>query len=61
LLGRFQDEFIENRRQALEKCLKKVVSHPKLYKDRDLKIFLESDNFNIDVIFKEIIYILNVF
>nr|CAG8438660.1 3846_t:CDS:10 [Entrophospora candida] len=49
VIGRFQDEFIENRRQALEKCLKKIISHPKLYKDRDLKIFLESDNFNIDV------------
>nr|CAG8488611.1 5774_t:CDS:10 [Entrophospora candida] len=49
-MGRFQDEFIENRRQALEKCLNKIISHPNLYKDRDLKIFLESDNFNIDVV-----------
>ena len=48
-LGRFQDEFVENRRQALEKCLNKIASHPILYRDPDLKLFLESDTFTIDV------------
>ncbi|CAG8588434.1 10879_t:CDS:10 [Funneliformis caledonium] len=48
-IGRFQDEFVENRRQALEKCLKKITSHPILYRDPDLKLFLESDTFTIDV------------
>ncbi|CAI2184719.1 16472_t:CDS:10, partial [Funneliformis geosporum] len=48
-IGRFQDEFVENRRQALEKCLNKITSHPILYRDPDLKLFLESDTFTIDV------------
>ncbi|RUS18363.1 Vps5 C terminal like-domain-containing protein [Endogone sp. FLAS-F59071] len=48
-LGRFQDEFVESRRVALEKCLRKIVAHPMLYGDPDLKLFLESDSFNIDV------------
>ncbi|RHZ79077.1 hypothetical protein Glove_152g101 [Diversispora epigaea] len=48
-IGRFQDEFVENRRQALEKCLNKITSHPKLYNDPGLKLFLESDSFIIDV------------
>ncbi|CAB4395886.1 unnamed protein product [Rhizophagus irregularis] len=48
-IGRFQDEFVENRRQALEKCLNRITSHPKLYRDPDLKLFLESDTFTIDV------------
>ncbi|RUP35202.1 hypothetical protein BC936DRAFT_138511 [Jimgerdemannia flammicorona] len=48
-LGRFQDEFVESRRVALEKCLRKIVAHPMLYGDPDLKLFLESESFNIDV------------
>ena len=40
---------MENRRQALEKCLNKITSHPILYRDPDLKLFMESDNFIIDV------------
>ncbi|KAL0074876.1 Vps5 C terminal like-domain-containing protein [Phycomyces blakesleeanus] len=47
-LGRFQDEFVESRRIALERCLRKVVSHPMLYGDPDLKVFLESESFNIE-------------
>ncbi|CAG8619762.1 35856_t:CDS:10 [Gigaspora margarita] len=49
VIGRFQDEFVENRRQALEKCLNKIMSHPKLCSDPNLKLFLESDTFTIDV------------
>ncbi|KAI9256558.1 Vps5 C terminal like-domain-containing protein [Phascolomyces articulosus] len=47
-LGRFQDEFVESRRIALERCLQKIVSHPMLYGDPDLKVFLESESFNVE-------------
>ncbi|SAM05341.1 hypothetical protein [Absidia glauca] len=47
-LGRFQEEFVELRRIALERCLQKTVSHPMLYGDPDLKVFLESDSFNVE-------------
>ncbi|KAF9935410.1 Vacuolar protein sorting-associated protein 5 [Linnemannia zychae] len=43
-LGRFQDEFVESRRIALERCLRKITAHPMLYGDPDLKIFLESES-----------------
>ncbi|KAK9723287.1 Vacuolar protein sorting-associated protein vps5 [Basidiobolus ranarum] len=48
-LGRFQDEFIETRRAALEKCLRKIAAHPKLNQDPDLEVFLESEKFNIEI------------
>ncbi|CAG8501251.1 11502_t:CDS:10 [Acaulospora colombiana] len=48
-IGRFQDEFVESRRQALERCLNKITTHPMLYKDPNLMMFLESDRFVIDV------------
>ncbi|KAI8887432.1 Vps5-domain-containing protein [Backusella circina FSU 941] len=47
-LGRFQDDFVESRRMALERCLQKIVAHPMLYGDPDLKVFLESDSFNVE-------------
>ncbi|CEG66411.1 hypothetical protein RMATCC62417_02999 [Rhizopus microsporus] len=47
-LGRFQDDFVESRRMALERCLQKIVAHPMLYGDPDLKVFLESESFNIE-------------
>ncbi|KAF9121740.1 Vacuolar protein sorting-associated protein 5 [Mortierella sp. 14UC] len=43
-LGRFQDEFVESRRIALERCLRKMTAHPMLYGDPDLKLFLESES-----------------
>ncbi|KAI7817463.1 Vps5 C terminal like-domain-containing protein [Gamsiella multidivaricata] len=43
-IGRFQDEFVESRRIALERCLRKMTAHPMLYGDPDLKLFLESDS-----------------
>ncbi|CAG8597622.1 3663_t:CDS:10, partial [Cetraspora pellucida] len=49
VIGRFQDEFVENRRQALEKCLNKIISHPMLCCNPNLKLFLESDTFVTDV------------
>jgi sorting nexin-1/2 len=46
--GRFQDQFIETRRQALQRCLTKVTSHPILQLDPDLRLFLESDQFALE-------------
>ncbi|OCF46000.1 hypothetical protein I317_00088 [Kwoniella heveanensis CBS 569] len=43
--GRFQDQFIETRRAALQRCLGKITSHPVLQLDPDLRLFLESDSF----------------
>ena len=48
-LGRFQDEFVESRRIALERCLRKMTAHPMLYGDPDLKLFLESDSLVAEV------------
>jgi sorting nexin-1/2 len=47
--GRFQDTFIEQRRLGLQQCIQKIASHPVLSKDPDLKFFLESDNFTLEV------------
>lgn len=52
-VGRFDSEFVESRRQALERMLNKMAAHPILHHDADLKIFLESEAFNIDVKNKE--------
>ncbi|WVW84855.1 hypothetical protein I302_106890 [Kwoniella bestiolae CBS 10118] len=46
--GRFQDQFIETRRSALQRFLLKITSHPVLQLDPDLRLFLESDSFSID-------------
>ncbi|KZT56888.1 Vps5-domain-containing protein [Calocera cornea HHB12733] len=47
--GRFQETFVETRRQALNKCIQKIVDHPLLYTDPALKLFLESDSFALDI------------
>jgi hypothetical protein len=47
--GRFDDQFVRQRRFALEKCIHKIANHPVLGKDADLKLFLESDTFALDV------------
>ncbi|KZW00026.1 Vps5-domain-containing protein [Exidia glandulosa HHB12029] len=47
--GRFQDTFVENRRVALNRCIQKMANHPLLKDDPDLKLFLESDNFALEV------------
>lgn len=47
--GRFDDNFVKQRRLALEKCIQKTANHPVLGKDPDLKMFLESDGFALDV------------
>jgi sorting nexin-1/2 len=52
-VGRFDTNFVESRRAALERMLNKIAAHPILHHDGDLKIFLESESFNIDVKNKE--------
>ncbi|KAL1844467.1 hypothetical protein VTK73DRAFT_2463 [Phialemonium thermophilum] len=52
-VGRFESNFVESRRAALEKMLNKIAAHPALQHDPDLKLFLESETFNIDVKHKE--------
>lgn len=52
-VGRFDTSFVESRRQALERMLNKTAAHPILQHDSDLKIFLESDAFNMDVKHRE--------
>ncbi|GAA6002479.1 hypothetical protein JCM10207_001143 [Rhodosporidiobolus poonsookiae] len=48
-IGRFGSEFVENRRLGLQAALMKIVSHPMLVGDPDLRLFLESDTFHIDI------------
>lgn len=47
--GRFDEQFVQQRRLALEKCIQKMANHTVLCKDPDLKFFLENDNFALDV------------
>lgn len=48
-VGRFESDFVESRRSALERMLNKITAHPILQHDSDLKLFLESDAFTVDV------------
>ncbi|KAL5340804.1 Vps5 C terminal like-domain-containing protein [Aspergillus crustosus] len=52
-VGRFDTNFVESRRAALERMLNKTAAHPILQHDGDLKIFLESEAFTVDVKNKE--------
>ncbi|TFK29709.1 protein transporter [Coprinopsis marcescibilis] len=47
--GRFEDQFVRQRRLGLEKCIQKIANHPNLAKDPDLQLFLESDTFALDI------------
>ncbi|PLW13392.1 hypothetical protein PCANC_24997, partial [Puccinia coronata f. sp. avenae] len=49
LRHRFQEGFIAARRVALEFFLQKTVNHPMLTSDPDLKLFLESDAFGLEI------------
>lgn len=49
--GRFGSDFVENRRVGLQTALNKIVAHPMLVGDPDLRLFLESDSFDVDVSF----------
>ncbi|KAH8697753.1 Vps5 C terminal like-domain-containing protein [Talaromyces proteolyticus] len=52
-VGRFDTNFVESRRAALERMVNKISAHPILQHDADLKIFLESESFGLDVKNKE--------
>ncbi|KAM0244144.1 hypothetical protein ACHAP5_006528 [Fusarium lateritium] len=52
-VGRFDSNFVESRRAALEKMLNKTAIHLTLQHDPDLKLFLESETFNVDIKHKE--------
>jgi len=52
-VGRFDTNFVESRRAACERMLNKSASHPILQHDGDLKLFLESESFNVDIKHKE--------
>ncbi|KEQ82329.1 Vps5-domain-containing protein [Aureobasidium pullulans EXF-150] len=52
-MNRFDLNFVESRRAALERMLNKAAAHPVLQHDGDLKIFLESETFNVDIKHKE--------
>lgn len=48
-VGRFDVNFIESRRMALERMINKTAAHPVLQMDGDLKTFLESESFNVAI------------
>lgn len=48
-LNRFEANFIESRRMALERMVNKIAAHPILQMDGDLKTFLESESFNVAI------------
>ena len=52
-VGRFDNNFVESRRAALERMLNKSAAHSILQHDVDLKLFLESEAFNVDIKHKE--------
>ncbi|KAL7271241.1 Vacuolar protein sorting-associated protein vps5 [Rhizina undulata] len=52
-VGRFDDNFVESRRSALERMLNKTAAHPILQNDGDLRLFLESEALNVDIKHKE--------
>lgn len=52
-VGRFNTEFVESRRMALERQINKIAAHPVLQHDGDLKTFLESEAFNVDIKHKD--------
>ncbi|KAH0292220.1 Vps5-domain-containing protein [Aureobasidium namibiae CBS 147.97] len=52
-MNRFDQNFVESRRAALERMLTKSAAHPVLQHDGDLKLFLESEAFNVDIKHKE--------
>jgi len=49
LVGRFESEFVEQRRYALEVCLRRIAAHHILSKSVELKMFLECIDLEADV------------
>ena len=58
--GRFEEDFVENRRVLLERMLKKVAAHPILHRDVAFRVFLESENFSVDVRTAYVVVVLSV-
>jgi len=58
--GRFDDQFVRQRRLALEKCIQKTANHPVLGKDPDMRMFLESDSFALDVSISVIVDVIQI-
>ncbi|KAK3720174.1 Vacuolar protein sorting-associated protein vps5 [Vermiconidia calcicola] len=52
-MGRFDVNFVESRRMALERMINKTAAHSILQHDGDLKTFLESEAFNVDIKHKD--------
>ncbi|CAN6674584.1 hypothetical protein TRVA0_057S00474 [Trichomonascus vanleenenianus] len=48
-VGRFNEDFVESRRAALENMLNKIAQHHSLQSDPDFRLFLESESFSNDV------------
>lgn len=48
-VGRFNEDFVEARRAALETMLQKVARHHLLQDDPDLQLFLQSEQLNQDI------------
>ena len=48
-IGRFDSEFLEQRRIGLETCLRRIASHSALSKSSDFKLFLEADDLEGEV------------
>ncbi|KAI9100558.1 hypothetical protein DFS34DRAFT_648473 [Phlyctochytrium arcticum] len=46
--GRFEDDFVQNRRAGLDTFIRKVAVHPILQTSEDLRAFLASTSFNTD-------------
>lgn len=48
-VGRFDENFVESRRAALERMVNRICQHPILLHDGDLKLFLESESLSQDI------------
>lgn len=48
-VGRFDEDFVESRRAALETMLNKCAHHLILQNDPDLRVFLQSETFSTDI------------
>ncbi|ODQ81060.1 hypothetical protein BABINDRAFT_160476 [Babjeviella inositovora NRRL Y-12698] len=53
-VGRFNEEFVESRRMALETMLQKIARNAMFQKDPDLLMFLASENFGPDAKAREL-------
>lgn len=48
-IGRFEEDFVENRRVQLERMLRKLGAHNILQKDADFHLFLTSQSFQMEI------------